>query len=54
MGKSKNEFLYKEMNVVFVYLLIAVVGFIIVFCMTNFLNNKVNEFTDNALTQNNK
>lgn len=54
MSKSNEGFLYKKMNVIFVYLIIAVIGFIIVFCMTSFLNSKVKEFNDEIAIQNNK
>ena len=41
--KNKNSVLFKEMNLVFVYVVIFCVGLLIVLLMTNYIKSKVNE-----------
>ena len=41
---KKTSFLFKKLNLVFVYFCIFIVGLVIVFIMTSYLNNKVKEF----------
>ncbi len=49
---NKENILHKELNYIFVYIFIAIIGFLIVFCMVNFLNKKVSEFNDDVVAQN--
>lgn len=46
MKGKKQSIWFKELDLVFVYLVIFVVGIIIVLSMTSYLNNKVKEFTE--------
>ena len=41
--KDKNSVLFKEMDLVFVYIVIFCVGLLIVLLMTNYIKSKVNE-----------
>ena len=44
--EKKESFLFKKLDLVFVYLFIFIVGIIIVFIMTSYLNSKVQEFNE--------
>jgi len=46
MEKKNENILFKNVDLIIVYLVIFAVGLAIVFGMTSFLNNKVKEFTD--------
>ena len=48
MGK-KDSVLFKNLDIVFVYLFIFLVGIAIVLGMVSYLNNKVKEFSDNSI-----
>lgn len=53
--ENKENMLFKELNIVFVYLFIFLVGVAIVLSMTSYLNNKVKEFnSDSILVETNK
>ena len=43
---KKNNILFKDLNLVMVYAVVFAFGLLIIFLMTNYLNNKVNEFTN--------
>ena len=47
--ESKGILLFKKLDLVFVYLFVFLVGVAIVLAMTSFLNNKVKEFTKEAI-----
>lgn len=49
MNEKKESFLFKELNLVFVYIFIFLVGIIIVLFMTSYLNSKVKEFSEEAV-----
>ena len=46
--ESKESILFKNLDLIFVYLIIFVIGIAIVLIMTSYLNNKVKEFSDEA------
>ncbi len=48
--EKKKSILFKELDVVFVYLIIFFVGMVIVFGMTSYLNTKVKEFNEESAT----
>lgn len=50
--EKKSSILFRELDVAFVYVIIFVVGIAIVFAMTAYINNKVNEFNDTTITYN--
>lgn len=54
MGKPKDGFLYRGIEGIYVYILIAVIGFIIVLCMTSFLKSQVDSFTEDTAIESNK
>ena len=41
--KDKNSVMFKEMDLIFVYIVIFCVGLLIVLLMTNYIKSKVNE-----------
>ena len=41
--KDKNSVLFKEMDLIFVYVVIFCVGLLIVLLMTNYIKSKVSE-----------
>ena len=49
---KKGNILFKDLNLIMVYVVIFSVGLLIVFLMTNYLNNKVNEFTNSTIDYN--
>ena len=50
--EEKGNILFKKLDLVFVYLFVFLVGVAIVLGMTSFLNEKVKEFTDDAIAIN--
>ena len=50
MKEEKESVLFKNLDLVFVYLVIFGIGISIVFIMTAYINNKVQEFTGDAIT----
>lgn len=44
MEEKKQSIWFREVNVIFVYAVIFLVGLLIVFLMTNYINSKVEEF----------
>lgn len=46
---KKGNILFKDLNLIMVYGIVFAVGLLIVFFMTNYLNNKVNEFTNTTI-----
>ena len=46
---KKKSFLFKELDIAFVYLFIFLVGIAIVLGMTSYLNSKVKEFNDGSV-----
>lgn len=49
MEEKKENFLFKKLDLAFVYIFIFLVGIAIVLSMVSYINNKVNEFSDAAL-----
>lgn len=47
--EKKENVLFKNMNLAFVYAVVFGIGILIIFLMTNYLNQKVNEFTDASI-----
>ena len=47
--EKKESFLFKKLDVTFVYLFVFLVGIAIVLAMTSYLNNKVKEFSENSI-----
>ena len=43
--KDKESFLYKKLDLGFVYIFIFLVGFAIVLFMINYLNSKIQDYT---------
>ncbi len=52
--EKKESILYKKLNLAFVYIFIFLIGMLIVFFMTSYLNNKVKEFNNEIVTNTNK
>jgi len=48
-NEQKGNFLFKKLDLVFVYLFLFLVGVAIVLAMTSFLNKKVKEFSEEAI-----
>ena len=48
---NKKSILFKELDIVFVYLFIFLVGIAIVLGMVSYLNNKVKEFSDSSISE---
>lgn len=54
-NQKKENILFKNLDLAFVYLFIFLVGVAIVLSMTSYLNNKVKEFnSDSILVETNK
>lgn len=53
-NEQKGNVLFKKLDLAFVYLFIFLVGIAIVLTMTSFLNDKVKEFTEDAIVMNTK
>lgn len=51
-NEQKGNVLFKKLDLVFVYLFVFLVGVAIVLAMTSFLNDKVKEFTEDAIVMN--
>ena len=51
-NEQKGNVLFKKLDLAFVYLFVFLVGVAIVLAMTSFLNDKVKEFTDDAIALN--
>ena len=49
MRENNKNVLFKDLNLIIVYLIVFGAGLLIVFLMTNYLNNKVSEFTESSL-----
>lgn len=47
--EEKGNVLFKKLDLAFVYLFVFLVGIAIVLAMTSFLNNKVQEFKEDAI-----
>lgn len=47
--EKKENFLFKKLDLAFVYLFIFLVGVAIVLAMTSYLNNKVKEFNSDSM-----
>ena len=47
--EKKENVLFKQLDLAFVYIFIFLVGIAIVLGMTSYLNNKVKEFTDGSI-----
>lgn len=50
MQEKKKSFLFRDLNLAFVYLSIFLIGIAIVMFMTTYLNNKVKEFSTESMT----
>ncbi len=48
-NQKKESFLFKKLDLAFVYLFVFLVGIAIVLAMTSYLNSKVKEFNDNSM-----
>lgn len=48
-NEKKESFLFKKLDLAFVYLFVFLVGIAIVLAMTSYLNNKVKEFNDSSM-----
>ena len=48
-SEKKKSIWFRELDLVFVYLIIFLVGVAIVLGMTSYLNNKVKEFNENSI-----
>ncbi|MDO4963445.1 MAG: hypothetical protein Q4E75_05085 [bacterium] len=49
--QKKQSILFRDLDLAFVYIFIALVGIAIVLGMVSYLNSKVKEFTDFAFIQ---
>lgn len=54
MKEEKGSVLFQKLDLAFVYLIIFAVGIAIVFIMTSYINNKVQEFSGEAITTQNQ
>ena len=52
--EKKESFLFKKLDLAFVYLFIFIIGIVIVMIMTSYINNKVNEVTYDTQTITNR
>ena len=52
MEEKKESILFKDMNLVFVYVVIFLFGLVTVFIMTNVINGKVEEINNSMISQN--
>ena len=48
-NEQKGNVLFKKLDLAFVYLFVFLVGVAIVLAMTSFLNDKVKEFSEEAI-----
>ena len=48
--EKKENILFKKLDLAFVYLFVFLVGVAIVLAMTSYLNNKVKEFNEGAIS----
>ena len=48
-AEKKGTFLFKKLDLAFVYLFVFLVGIAIVLAMTSYLNNKVKEFNEDSV-----
>lgn len=53
-NEQKGNVLFKKLDLAFVYLFVFLVGVAIILAMTSFLNDKVKEFTEDAIVMNSK
>ena len=53
MKEEKDSVLFKKLDLAFVYLTIFIIGIAIVFIMTGYINNKVEEFTNETIPASN-
>ena len=49
MEEKKESILFKDMNLLFVYIVIFIFGLVTVFIMTNIINTKVEEFNNSVI-----
>jgi len=54
MDEKKESILFKKLDLAFVYIIILIFGIAIVFIMTSYINNKVEEFSADAITTQNQ
>ena len=54
MVEKKDSILFKELDLAFVYIFIFLVGVGIVFFVTNYLNSKVEQFSQESFAYQNK
>ena len=52
MEETKKSVLFKDMNLIFVYVVIFLFGLITVFVMTSVINGKVEEINNSILVEN--
>lgn len=52
MEENKKSILFKDMNLIFVYVVIFIFGLVTVFIMTNVINGKVEEINNSVLVEN--
>lgn len=52
MEEKKESILFKDMNLIFVYVVIFIFGIVTVFIMTNIINGKVEELNNSMLAEN--
>ena len=48
-SEKKESFLFKKLDLAFVYLFVFLVGIAIVLAMASYLNNKVKEFNEESI-----
>ncbi len=53
MENKKDSFLFKKLDLAFVYLFIFLVGVAIVLAMTSYLNDKVEQFNSESIAMQN-
>lgn len=49
MKQEKENFLFKKLDLAFVYIFIFLVGVAIVLAMTSYINNQVQEFSESTI-----
>jgi len=54
MEEKKESILFKNMNLVFVYVVIFIFGLVTVFIMTSVINHKVDEINNSILEERNE
>lgn len=52
MEEKKESILFKDMNLIFVYVVIFIFGLVTVFIMTDIINGKVEEINNSMLAEN--